>query len=299
MVNNASAPSLSLTGMLLDLQYEWHSSEYYIASDDVISKPRFTTPFRPEFYGIILCVQGWMDLLVNGHRVHMTENGFFAGGPDMVLQRAGQSENCKNKAVFFTKEFLVNHFSNFNQFVSFHFFSTNFKESIYLSKSEARPLIKLYGVLQEKRNKADSALHIEIIRNLIAAYVYETAIVYRKKGLEFPEQFTKEADISNKFQSLVAEHGIKEHRLQFYADALFITPKYLIGAIRKVTGKTPGTIIDEAILREACALLTKWEPSIEVIADKLHFADQASFSKFFKKHMGVSPLAYRKKKANT
>jgi len=295
MVNNTSVPSLSLAAMLRDLQYEWHTSEYYIASDDVISKPQFTAPFRPEFYGIILCVQGWMDLLVNGHRVHIGENGFFAGGPDMVLQRAGQSDNCKNKAVFFTKEFLVYNFNNFRQFVSFHFFSTHFKESIHLSRSEVTPLVKLYEILQEKRTQVDSVYHVEIIRNLIFAYVYETAIIYQQKGLKVPERFTKETDICNKFQNLVAKHGAKEHRLQFYADALFVTPKYLIGVIRKVTGKTPGTIIDEAILSEACSLLKKWDPSIETIADKLHFADQASFSKFFKKHMGVSPLVYRKK----
>lgn len=298
MTNNIPVPVLTLAAMIQDLRYEWHSPEYYIANDDVISEPQFTTPFRPGFYGIILCVQGWMELLVNDHRVHIGENGFFAGGPDMVLQRAGQSKDCKNKAVFFTKEFLVHNFNSFRQFVSFHFFSTHFKESIHLSKSEAAPLAKLYEILQEKRAPVDSAYHIEIIRNLIFAYVYETAIIYQKKGLKFPERFTKEADICSKFQNLVAKHCTKEHQLQFYADALFITPKYLIAVIRKVTGKTPGTIIGEAILREACILLKKWELSIETIADILHFADLASFSKFFKKNMGVSPLVYRKKNGN-
>src|SRR5580658_1899875 len=100
-------PFLSLQSMLDDLQYDWHSPHYYIAPDEVISEPRFKEPFRPKFYGILLCVEGWMDLMVNGEKVRLDPGRFFAGGPNMVLQRAGQSRSCKNKSVFFTKEFLV------------------------------------------------------------------------------------------------------------------------------------------------------------------------------------------------
>lgn len=294
MANNNSLPLISLASMLKDLQYKWHSTEYYIAPDEVISAPRFTEPFRPAFYGIILCVQGWMDLSVNGHCVHLEKNCFFAGGPDMILQRAGQSHDCKNKAIFFSKDFLILNFDNTRQFDSFHFFSTHFREGIRLSKTEATPLAALYNILEEKRSQENSIYHTEIIRNLIFAYVYETAIIYQKKGLRFPERFTKDADISYKFKDLVATHCEKEHQLQFYADALFVTPKYLIAVIKKNTGKTPGTLVDEAIVKQACSLLGKWELSIAMIAEQLHFADQASFSKFFKKHTSLSPLAYRK-----
>lgn len=37
---------------------------------------------------------------------------------------------------------------------------------------------------------------------------------------------------------------------------------------------------------------------IQQIAETLSFSDQASFSKFFKKHKGISPIAYRKLTSN-
>ena len=41
------------------------------------------------------------------------------------------------------------------------------------------------------------------------------------------------------------------------------------------------------------------ELTIQQIAEKLGFADQSSFGKFFKKHAGISPLKYRQKLKKT
>jgi AraC-like DNA-binding protein len=35
---------------------------------------------------------------------------------------------------------------------------------------------------------------------------------------------------------------------------------------------------------------------MESIAEQLHFADPATFSRFFKKHTGMSPTVFRKSK---
>ena len=90
------------------------------------------------------------------------------------------------------------------------------------------------------------------------------------------------------------QHDKVQHNLKFYADTLFITPKYLIHAIKNASGKSPGKLIDEAIVEEAKLLLKETNLSIASVAEELHFSDQASFSKFFKKHTGLSPLSYRR-----
>jgi AraC-like DNA-binding protein len=85
----------------------------------------------------------------------------------------------------------------------------------------------------------------------------------------------------------------KKHNLKFYADSLFITPKYLIHAIKKSSGKTPGKLIDEAIVAEAKLLLRDRDHTIAKVSERLQFSDQASFSKFFKKNTGITPVSYR------
>jgi AraC-like DNA-binding protein len=65
--------------------------------------------------------------------------------------------------------------------------------------------------------------------------------------------------------------------------------------MKKVTKKTAGQWLDEAIITESKILLRKPGGSIKEIAEKLHFSDQAAFSKFFKKNVGVAPLEYKKR----
>ena len=51
--------------------------------------------------------------------------------------------------------------------------------------------------------------------------------------------------------------------------------------------------IDQFLVLEATFLLKTTSLSISQIADRLHFYDIASFSKFFSRMTGVSPRKYR------
>ena len=61
------------------------------------------------------------------------------------------------------------------------------------------------------------------------------------------------------------------------------------------TGKTPHTIICDEILGHALHMLDDDSIPISRIAEELHFADQASFCKFFKAQKKKSPMEYRRR----
>lgn len=94
------------------------------------------------------------------------------------------------------------------------------------------------------------------------------------------------------FQDLLETNYIKEHSVQFYADALFISPKGLTKATKKDLGRTPGELIKEKILIEAKRELYQDVLSIKEIAFKLGFEDPAYFSRFFKKETQHSPSEF-------
>lgn len=52
--------------------------------------------------------------------------------------------------------------------------------------------------------------------------------------------------------------------------------------------------INQMLVMEASFLLRTTSLSITQIADRLHFSDVASFSKFFSRFKGVSPRDYRR-----
>ena len=80
----------------------------------------------------------------------------------------------------------------------------------------------------------------------------------------------------------------------FYADSLNISTTYLSRIVRQVTGRTVIDYVNQFLLMEAVFLLRTTAMSIAQISDRLHFSDQAAFSKFFSREQGVSPKEYRR-----
>lgn len=97
-----------------------------------------------------------------------------------------------------------------------------------------------------------------------------------------------------KFLELVRDSFDSNLTLSDYAEKLNTTDQKLNEQAKTHTGKTAQMVIAGLISSEAKRLLT-YESSLSVkeIAFHLGFNDPFYFSNFFKKHIGVSPKAYR------
>ena len=85
----------------------------------------------------------------------------------------------------------------------------------------------------------------------------------------------------------------QERKVEFYADRLCLSPKYLSQTIKSYSGKTAGEWIDEYVVLEAKVLLRSTNMTIQQIGDELNFPSQSFFGKYFKRLTGMSPKAYR------
>ena len=133
----------------------------------------------------------------------------------------------------------------------------------------------------------------EVLRMLYSIFLLDLqnaqnrAIVHRQTPQRVEEIFIG-------FIRLLPDHFAEHHDIPFYASALHISPVYLSRVVRQVTGRTVIDYINQMLLMEASFLLRTSELSITQIADRLHFADTPSFSKFFSRLNGMSPKEYRK-----
>ncbi len=99
--------------------------------------------------------------------------------------------------------------------------------------------------------------------------------------------------IYENFLKLVSEHHSSQRNLKFYADKLYLTPKYLSKLIKGISGRTAAQWIDGFVILEAKNLLKYSDLSVKEIAFKMHFASVPSFYKFFNKEVGMTPMSYR------
>lgn len=83
------------------------------------------------------------------------------------------------------------------------------------------------------------------------------------------------------------------------ASHLNISDRYLYNLFVKQEGKSPKQYLTDLRISRAKSLLRDSGYSITEIAVSVGFLDVLSFSKFFSKHAGVSPTAFRKRDKST
>lgn len=104
----------------------------------------------------------------------------------------------------------------------------------------------------------------------------------------------QDADIMARFMQML-ERGdyIQNREVGYYADKLFVTPKYLSEVCKSVSGKTANYWITRFTTIHIRRLLLQKEKSFTEIADMFEFSSLAYFSRFVQKHLGTSPTNFR------
>lgn len=86
-----------------------------------------------------------------------------------------------------------------------------------------------------------------------------------------------------------------EHlNLTFLAEAVGVHPVYLASAFRQHYGRSIGAYVRRLRVDFACRQLTATDAPLAEVALAAGFADQSHFSRTFKSHVGMTPLAYRR-----
>jgi AraC family transcriptional activator of pobA len=169
------------------------------------------------------------------------------------------------------------------------------REPVLLPDNDHKNIVELLLTLLQQKGKTPEkgTLYRESVAHIFSLLVLEVIGLFQRKKLDTLHSISRKEQLTVQFMQLVREHAKEQRSVQFYADRLFVTPKYLSKCVKEVTGKTCGAIIDEMVVAQAKTLLSNHALTIGQVADELHFSDQFFFSKFFKKHTGSSPYQYR------
>jgi AraC-like DNA-binding protein len=131
---------------------------------------------------------------------------------------------------------------------------------------------------------------------LVAAIISNIEDIAHEQRQQHPEEKASKGErIFTRFKQLVNEHADRERTVTFYADQLFLTPHHLSLVVKNASGKTVMQWINRAVILRAKVLLKTSDLMTYEIAERLHFPDHATFSKFFKRETGLRPQEYREK----
>ncbi|NIJ46398.1 AraC-like DNA-binding protein [Wenyingzhuangia heitensis] len=253
-------------------------------------------PFRSDNFSIMLLLSGSFTLQLNLISHTLVKNEAIIVKPQTVMHILKMYPRLSLICISFTVDFILKNGFKKEDFDAFEFFTANNIPKIKLTEEEMDSAVSTAEILE--RNKRFSLEDIpykeELIQSSFKFLLYHFASLYRKTYPNLGANLSRQEDLGLRFVNLLNENLKQERTVQFYADVLCVTPGYLSKVLKEVTGKTANQLIDEAVLLEAKILLNTPSLSIAEITEELHFSNASFFGKFFKKHTGHSPSAFRK-----
>lgn len=138
-----------------------------------------------------------------------------------------------------------------------------------------------------------------IIRAMAQATAYEILAILEqvivKNTHDTKEPLTGAKDrVLLQFMQLLNRPGNTQRDVQSYAHQLLITPKYLTAVCKEKTNRTASDWINQVIAGHIRHYLVHTRLSIKEIAYQMDFPDVSFFCKYTRKHLGSSPLDYRR-----
>lgn len=256
---------------------------------------------RIDGFGLIICTKGECQLSI-GKKEYRIEMGELLLATPMSRAIVHQCNNFSARGLFLHEGFqLIQNI--LPMLCSTSLLVHIMQNPVY--KIEPEQFDQALSMMESIRwiitRKADSQLNHEAIRNGITMFLcvmgdcLQSSVLSQKIRIRTQD---RSGECFFRFINLLAHHHKIGRGVNFYADQLCLTPKYLTTLVRTASGKSAKTWIDDFIISDAMFLLKHSDKSIQQIADALNFPNQSFFGKFFKEHTGCSPSNFRSDSCN-
>ncbi|NLN25527.1 MAG: AraC family transcriptional regulator [Bacteroidetes bacterium] len=247
---------------------------------------------RTSAYAICLLSEGELQLESDLFVHKAKAPAVFTIAPAAIRKFTDLGTPYDAQILFFRKEVFLEGQTDITYLDKFDFFEKTGQQVVNLNAEQFSQFKSYFKLIHIKTT--ENAPHTSaIIRSLIYIILNEIEDAHQKQNPADASETDKNTNILTQFKSLLSEHFIQEREVSFYADKLHLTPKYFSTVIKKISGKTAGSWINDMVLLESKVRLLNHEQSISQIAYDLNFSDPSHFGKFFKKHTGLSPMEYR------
>lgn len=250
-----------------------------------------------EFYSV--SIKRGVNKMVYGQQTYDFDEGVMGFiSPNQVL-RSTQNNLSTDRSgwiLFFHPDFLWNT-PLAKKIAHYEFFEYSANEALFLSESEEAII---NGIAQNIRREYESSID-KFSQDVIIAQMelmftyaqrfYDRQFITRK--ISNHKILEKLEDILNAqiLDERLSEQGIPS--VQFIADSLNLSVKYLGSMLKQHTGQTTQQHIHNKIIEKAKEKLSTTDLTVSEIAYALGFEHSQSFSKFFKSKTNRTPGEFR------
>lgn len=258
--------------------------------DFIREHPDIQFPHRHDFYQIVLFTRGGGTHSIDFQQFDALPHQVYYMAPGQI-HRWDFDTHTEGYLVNFNESFFSALYHNPNYVREFPLFShISGKPVNILDMSCCAEVEQNFAQMLEEYQKGED-FAMDILRGLLTVVL---ARLSRVAPLSFRENTSKHhLTLMRQFEKLIELHFREKHLPKEYAELMFMTPNHLNALTNSVMGKSAGELIRERILLEAKRLLAHSDLLVSQIAEMLHFEDNAYFTRFFKKYLGITPEGFR------
>jgi len=179
----------------------------------------------------------------------------------------------------------------------YEYFSYAVHEALHLSEKEEMMIAGIIqNIEQEYHSNIDKFSQDVIIAQLELLFTYSERFYQR----QFITRKITNHQVLNRLEEILTNYfntdslsGKGLPTVQFIADSLNLSPSYLSGLLKVLTGQSTQQHIHDRLIDKAKEQLSVTSLSVSEIAYELGFEHPQSFSKLFKTKTNLSPLEFR------
>ncbi len=252
------------------------ASDFYIkmSSDQLPIKSDLS---RMDVGVYAICLKGHANIEVDLKKYEITKNTFVVFFPGQLIHQKDVSNDFE--VMYFTvsssmlSEMLLRFPSEFTAFLKLH--------STYLDRAENRLFEKNhFEVLKSIYDDKDNICRRDIIINMVRIYYLALYNYIHSLLNKDSKSRTRQMEIFEKFVKLVTSHYKESREVMFYADKIFITPKYLSCIVKEQDGRSAKEWIDDYVIAELKMRLRLTDETVHSIACDMNFADLSFLCKY-------------------
>ncbi len=254
-------------------------------------------PFRPHrirFYAILFILEG-----EGVHYIDFKKYRYEKGNIIFISKEQVHAfeKNMEREAYFllFTNDFLEKGSAGSNLMQELSLYNYQLYSPVISLKDkeqEMKTFSRLVKIIKQEFEGENDLLTQEMIHAALKVFLCLAERI-RKENLSLSPTSLYHGDFIQ-FQKLLNKNILSSRKVQFYADAMLISTKKLNRITREVVGLPAKAYIHDCLLLEIKRLLMNTSLSIKEIAYQTGFEETTNFVKYFKKHKGMNPSAFRK-----
>jgi AraC-like DNA-binding protein len=272
-----------------------------IFADDILYTEDVEQAFSEhykDYYLHIFVRRGSVSFWLNDRHYRATSNYGIILIEGKPVEGVHITANTKAYVLLISSRYLMQHMPKINYNIKgltyYHY-----NPLMHMSHEDMERCRRDVDDIIDRWNQHSHLYYMETLIRAVDNFTYDLFDIYARCNGEQTAKGGQETIVTQQFITLLEKHVQQQRRVDYYAEQLFVTPKYLSRICQQATGHNASYWINRFALARISEALSTTNQSLTDISNAFSFPNLSHFTRFVKTHTGMTPTDFRIKKQKT